>query len=193
MARPTAISSTTPTCWCFWAPASTSAPAICGTPSCWPTRKSAQVDRDLRATRRVFQPDVAICSDIRCSGGRRIHHAGSRRHAAQSPRPARRPPGHHRIANGRRQRRTAGTLPSDAGLFQRLARRFPHNALVFDDNIVFAQSYFDVSDRNIISRIQASHRSATRSRRHRRALLLPRTAPPSPSSATAASRCAAWK
>jgi acetolactate synthase-1/2/3 large subunit len=32
--------------------------------------------------------------------------------------------------------------------FSELARRFPHNALVFDDNIVFAQSYFDVSDRN---------------------------------------------
>jgi acetolactate synthase-1/2/3 large subunit len=32
--------------------------------------------------------------------------------------------------------------------FGGLARRFPHNALVFDDNIVFAQSYFDVSARN---------------------------------------------
>jgi acetolactate synthase I/II/III large subunit len=32
--------------------------------------------------------------------------------------------------------------------FSGLAKRFPHNALVFDDNIVFAQSYFDVSDRN---------------------------------------------
>ena len=30
----------------------------------------------------------------------------------------------------------------------RLARLFPHSSLVFDDNIVFAQSYFDVSDRN---------------------------------------------
>jgi acetolactate synthase-1/2/3 large subunit len=32
--------------------------------------------------------------------------------------------------------------------FSTLAKRFPHNALVFDDNIVFAQSYFDVSNRN---------------------------------------------
>ena len=32
--------------------------------------------------------------------------------------------------------------------FSKLAQRFPRNALVFDDNIVFAQSYFDVSDRN---------------------------------------------
>jgi len=29
-----------------------------------------------------------------------------------------------------------------------LARRFPHNAIVFDDNIVFAQRYYDVSDSN---------------------------------------------
>jgi acetolactate synthase-1/2/3 large subunit len=32
--------------------------------------------------------------------------------------------------------------------YARLAERFPHNALIFDDNIVFAQTYFDVSDRN---------------------------------------------
>jgi acetolactate synthase-1/2/3 large subunit len=57
--------------------------------------------------------------------------------------------------------RAAVTQPADAEaamqqeafhliqrFFSELARRFPHNALVFDDNIVFAQSYFDVSDRN---------------------------------------------
>jgi acetolactate synthase-1/2/3 large subunit len=32
--------------------------------------------------------------------------------------------------------------------FARLAEHFPRDALVFDDNIVFAQSYFDVSSRN---------------------------------------------
>ena len=32
--------------------------------------------------------------------------------------------------------------------YRALATHFPHDAVVFDDNIVFAQSYFDVSDGN---------------------------------------------
>ena len=45
-------------------------------------------------------------------------------------------------------------VPDDAAFalvrafFSQLAQRFPRDAMVFDDNIVFAQSYYPVSDRN---------------------------------------------
>jgi acetolactate synthase-1/2/3 large subunit len=96
----------------------------------------------------VFQPDVAICGDIRAV----VEDVFATLEAEGMPPKARdRLDGHQ-----------AGALAPPAGagaaqpepfrlmqvFFSELARRFPHNALVFDDNIVFAQSYFDVSDRN---------------------------------------------
>ncbi len=55
-------------------------------------KKIAQVDRDAAQLGRVFQPDVAICDDIRCRGGRRVRHAGSGRACRPNrSRPARPP------------------------------------------------------------------------------------------------------
>ena len=111
-------------------------------------KKIAQVDRDPAQLGRVFQPDVAICSDIRAV----VEDVFTMLEAGGMPPKAR------DLLDGHQ---AAIALPAADGsaaqqepfrlmqaFFSGLARRFPHNALVFDDNIVFAQSYFDVSDRN---------------------------------------------
>jgi len=101
-------------------------------------RKIAQVDRDPAQLGRVFQPDVAICGDI-LAAVRALHDA---------------------LADMDMPRKTAppdvaaAAPPDDAAFalvrafFAQLAARFPRDTLVFDDNIVFAQSYYAVSGRN---------------------------------------------
>ena len=111
-------------------------------------KKIAQVDRDAAQLGRVFQPDVAICGDIRAT----MEDVFDVLEAVGMPPKSRDLlDGHQAIsaqpADGN------GAAPAEPfrlmqAFFGGLARRFPHNALVFDDNIVFAQSYFDVSDRN---------------------------------------------
>ncbi|MHB0983889.1 MAG: thiamine pyrophosphate-binding protein, partial [Thiobacillus sp.] len=111
-------------------------------------KKIAQVDRDAAQLGRVFQPDVAICGDIRAT----MEDVFDVLEADGMPPKSRDLLDSHQAASAQ---------PADANVaaqaepfrlmqafFSGLARRFPHNALVFDDNIVFAQSYFDVSDRN---------------------------------------------
>jgi acetolactate synthase-1/2/3 large subunit len=111
-------------------------------------KKIAQVDRDPAQLGRVFQPDVAMCGDIRAVMEKVFAMLDT---DGMAPKDRDRLDAH----------RAAVTQPADAEaamqqeafhliqrFFSELARRFPHNALVFDDNIVFAQSYFDVSDRN---------------------------------------------
>jgi acetolactate synthase-1/2/3 large subunit len=111
-------------------------------------KKIAQVDRDAAQLGRVFQPDVAICGDIRTV----VEDVFAALEAdGMPPKSLERLDGH----------RTATAPPASNDdtaqmesfhliqlFFSKLARCFPHDALVFDDNIVFAQSYFDVSDRN---------------------------------------------
>jgi acetolactate synthase-1/2/3 large subunit len=109
-------------------------------------KKIAQVDRDAAQLGRVFQPDVAICGDIRAV----MDDVFATLDADGTPPKARTLLDDHQAS--------AATPANDTGaneafrlmqaFYSGLARRFPHNALVFDDNIVFAQSYFDVSDRN---------------------------------------------
>ena len=110
-------------------------------------KKIAQVDRDPTQIGRVFQPDVAICGDIRSV----VEEVFATLEADAMPL--------KKLDRLDRHRATlAQTATNDEKqgekfrlirqFFDGLANRFPHNALVFDDNIVFAQSYFDVSDRN---------------------------------------------
>jgi acetolactate synthase-1/2/3 large subunit len=110
-------------------------------------RKIAQVDRDPAQLGRVFQPDVAICGDI-LAAVRTVHETLT--DTAMPPKS---------LAPLSMQRAAATSVesakPADDAAFElvrlffaRLAERFPRDALVFDDNIVFAQSYFDVSSRN---------------------------------------------
>lgn len=110
-------------------------------------KKIAQIDRDAAQLGRVFQPDIAICDDI-LAAVQAVH--GTLTDAAMPPKS---------LALLSTQRESALTGPSAAPaddasfelvrlFFARLAEHFPRDALVFDDNIVFAQSYFDVSSRN---------------------------------------------
>ncbi|MDP1862342.1 MAG: thiamine pyrophosphate-binding protein [Thiobacillus sp.] len=111
-------------------------------------KKIAQVDRDAAQIGRVFQPDVAICGDILAV----MENVFSSLEAnAMPPKNLDRLEGHQAAIappsnDGKAQQPEAFRLIQF--FFSELAQRFPHNALVFDDNIVFAQSYFDVSDRN---------------------------------------------
>ncbi|MDP3125000.1 MAG: thiamine pyrophosphate-binding protein [Thiobacillus sp.] len=109
-------------------------------------KKIAQVDRDAAQLGRVFQPDVAICGDIRAV----MEDVFAALQADGTPPKAR------ALLDGH-QANTAQPASNDGAnqafrlmqaFYRQLAQRFPHNALVFDDNIVFAQSWFDVSDRN---------------------------------------------
>lgn len=109
-------------------------------------KKLAQVDRDPGQIGRVFSPDLAIQGDLRDVLDRLLECLLTTQPAvADSPPP---------VAAAQ----AAQELVGDAGavspfqliqsFYATLAGRFPRDAMVFDDNIVFAQSFFDVSARN---------------------------------------------
>lgn len=105
-------------------------------------RRIAQVDRDPAQLGRVFQPDVAICGDI-LAAVRALHDALADADMPKKALPAAAP-----------AQPAEPSLPDDAAFalarafFAQLAARFPRDTMVFDDNIVFAQSYYAVSARN---------------------------------------------
>jgi acetolactate synthase I/II/III large subunit len=108
-------------------------------------KQVAQVDRDAAQLGKVFRPDVSVHGDIREVVGELLD-----RLADCPPKDLDRLAGHRQAPAG----------PDDGGggerakfrlmeaFFSRLARRFPRDALIFDDNIVFAQSFLDVSHAN---------------------------------------------
>jgi acetolactate synthase-1/2/3 large subunit len=115
-------------------------------------KKIAQVDRDPAQLGRVFKPDLAIRGDIgqvltELLEGLQLAGARSKSLEALA--------GHYETGS---QSPSSDTTAADTqersrfhlieAFYAGLARRFPRNAIVFDDNIVFAQSYFDVSDSN---------------------------------------------
>lgn len=107
-------------------------------------KKIVQVDRDARQLGRVFNPDVAIQGDIRHVLEAVLEQLPLNA-ASSSPSPA-------SVTDAEP---ASGSAMQDDERFAlirlfyaALSRHFPHNAIVFDDNIVFAQSFFDVSDRN---------------------------------------------
>ncbi len=108
-------------------------------------KRLAQVDRDADQLGRVFRPDVAVHGDIRAVAGELLD-----RLADCPPKDLERLAGHRQAlavpdAGARAQRARFRLMEA---FFQRLARRFPEDALIFDDNIVFAQSFLDVSRAN---------------------------------------------
>lgn len=111
-------------------------------------KKIAQVDRDATQLGKVFKPDVAIHGDIRevltallttleAEGAERnqLDRLGDHRESENQP-----------LADAAAAQHAQFRLME--AFFSGLARRFPQDALIFDDNIVFAQSFFDVSDAN---------------------------------------------
>ena len=111
-------------------------------------KKIAQVDRDAAQLGRVFNPNVAICGDILAVMEDLSTTLGAE---AMPPKSLQRLHDHQAaLSHPATDDHAAQAEPFRLIqlFFKELAQRFPHNALVFDDNIVFAQSYFDVSDRN---------------------------------------------
>ena len=115
-------------------------------------KRIAQVDRDAAQLGRVFRPDVAIQGDIRQVLDELLHRLQRR---SSSPKSLAKLAEHRRRLGGVEPAtpRHAGTDPPSKfhlieAFYRELARHFPRDAVVFDDNIVFAQSYFDVSDGN---------------------------------------------
>ncbi len=111
-------------------------------------KKVAQVDRDAGQLGKVFKPDVAIHGDIRevltallttltAEGAERSRLDKLDDHRESENRP---------LAEAAAAQRAKFRLME--AFFAGLARRFPQDALIFDDNIVFAQSFFDVSHAN---------------------------------------------
>jgi acetolactate synthase-1/2/3 large subunit len=111
-------------------------------------RKIAQIDRDPNQLGRVFQPDVAVCGDIRMVMEDIFTLLTDEE---MPPKALDSLDGHRSAAAQAIDKETIArqeTFHLIRRFFGELAQRFPRNALIFDDNIVFAQSYFDVSDRN---------------------------------------------
>ena len=110
-------------------------------------KKIAQVDRDPVQIGRVFQPDVSICGDILAVMEDLFDVLDAE---AMPPKSRDLLDGHQAALRQPADNSAAQMQPFRLMqvFFSKLAQHFPHNALVFDDNIVFAQSHFDVSDRN---------------------------------------------
>jgi acetolactate synthase-1/2/3 large subunit len=109
-------------------------------------KKVAQVDRDAGQLGKVFKADIAIHGDIRevltallttLEGTERGSLDKLDDHRENESQP---------LAEAAAAQRAKFRLME--AFFSGLARRFPQDALIFDDNIVFAQSFFDVSDAN---------------------------------------------
>lgn len=108
-------------------------------------RVLAQVDRDAAQLGRVFRPDVAVQGDIREVVAALLDHLADC------------PPKDLEALAAHRQDRALPDAERAAerarfhlmeAFYRHLARQFPRDALIFDDNIVFAQSFFDVSHAN---------------------------------------------
>ena len=111
-------------------------------------KKLAQVDSNTGQLGRVFRPDVAIHGDIREVVTEVL--TALEAHGA-SPTRQDKLDSHRRTAKqplGSEEAAQQAKFSIMKQFFDRLAAHFPKDVLIFDDNIVFAQSYFDVSDRN---------------------------------------------
>jgi len=112
-------------------------------------KKVAQIDHDAEQLEKVFQADVAIQGDIKhalnallekmedCSAGRKNL---AKFHS------------HMESLKNNSPDIQAKELQSKFALvkqfYAKLETHFPENAMIFDDNIIFAQSYFNVSSDN---------------------------------------------
>lgn len=105
-----------------------------------------QIDSDADQLSKVFKADLAIHGDIREVLTELLalleSDAASRGLAARR---LEKLAGHCRVAEDAPANPSFGLMQA---FFAALSERFPQDAMIFDDNIVFAQSYFDVSHAN---------------------------------------------
>ncbi|MDP2828583.1 MAG: thiamine pyrophosphate-binding protein [Sulfuricellaceae bacterium] len=107
-------------------------------------RKIIQIDHDAEQLEKVFKADVALHGDIRDALAEIMKNLEAREvsaknldhfHTSKQGLPARLSEADQRFSLARK-------------FFFSLAEQFPENALIFDDNIIFAQNYFRVSRHN---------------------------------------------
>ncbi|MEW5768877.1 MAG: thiamine pyrophosphate-binding protein [Pseudomonadota bacterium] len=110
-------------------------------------KKLAQVDLDAAQLGRVFRPDAAIQGDIRAVCAELLGVLEAEGVPAKGLETLARHRQALRAPSAEAEARHAKFHLMEA-FFAGLARRFPENSLIFDDNIVFAQSYLDVSHAN---------------------------------------------
>jgi acetolactate synthase-1/2/3 large subunit len=108
-------------------------------------KKVAQIDYDPEQLEKVFKADVAIQDDIRHALQELLQKLedsdASRKDLAQF----------HRHADGLANKKTEVPDAKFAlvkQFYTKLGNNFPENLLIFDDNIIFAQSYFKVAKGN---------------------------------------------
>ncbi|MDP2787255.1 MAG: thiamine pyrophosphate-binding protein [Pseudomonadota bacterium] len=115
-------------------------------------KKVAQVDSDAGQLGKVFKADVAIHGDIREVLTELLAALAAAGALAGNPDGNLDKLDDHRefeaqpLTEAARAQRAKFRLME--AFFSGLAARFPKDALIFDDNIVFAQSFFDVSHAN---------------------------------------------
>ncbi len=108
-------------------------------------KKVAQVDRDAAQLNKVFKADVAIQGDIREVLGELLARLECDVASVTTLARLERLAGHRQAAP---QPPACAQFRLMEAFFAGLAARFPEDAMIFDDNIVFAQRYFDVSHAN---------------------------------------------
>jgi len=111
-------------------------------------KKIAQVDSNPEQIDKVFKSDVAVTGDIKSTlkgvlkklDAQGVNRQAVRKQIAANDPVARRDVGSSRIFS-------AGFALVES-FFRRLEQHFPRDLLVFDDNLIFAQNFFNVSSEN---------------------------------------------
>jgi acetolactate synthase-1/2/3 large subunit len=111
-------------------------------------KKIAQVDSNPEQIDRVFKSDVAVTGDIKSTlkgvlrklDAQGVNRQAVRKQIAANDPVARRDVGSSKIFS-------AGFSLVES-FFRRLERHFPRDLVVFDDNLIFAQNFFNVSSEN---------------------------------------------
>jgi acetolactate synthase-1/2/3 large subunit len=111
-------------------------------------KKIAQVDSNPEQIDKVFKSDVAVTGDIKSTlkgvlrqlDAQGVNRQAVRKQIAANDPVARRDAGGSKIFS-------AGFALVES-FFRRLEKHFPRDLVVFDDNLIFAQNFFNVSSEN---------------------------------------------
>jgi len=112
-------------------------------------KKVAQIDNNHEQLEKVFRADVAIHGDIR---GVLTEVLGNIRESGAARKNLDKFHGYIKGLKKNPAAKDASVRPSKFALverfFSKLETHFPEDALIFDDNIIFAQNFFNVSSAN---------------------------------------------
>jgi acetolactate synthase-1/2/3 large subunit len=110
-------------------------------------RKIVQIDHDANQLEKVFDAELAICGDIKSILSKLLERIREQTGDAVGLDVAGGIADQKELSNGDYAIFMSGFSLAEA-FFTKLATHFPRNAVVFDDNIIFAQNFFSVSNGN---------------------------------------------